>query len=480
MHPKAIIHILGVLLFFLGVSMASALGFAIHYRDGDALAILISMVITLATGLCLWRATKTEMGLGLRDGFAIVTFGWITVALFGTLPFVLAGTFDCFTDAFFETMSGFTTTGSTVLANIESTPHGILFWRSLTQWLGGMGIIVLSLAVLPILGVGGMQLFRAEVPGPAPDKLKPRVRETAKILWEVYVLISAAETVLLMLGGMPFFEALCHTFTTMPTGGFSPRGQSIGAYDSAYFDFVIAGFMFLAGTNFALHYRALRGGVKSYFKDKEFLFYGGLILTATLLVTTNVHINHYHSIAESFRRALFQVISINTTTGYTTADFEGWPYFSRFLLLTLMFIGGCAGSTGGAIKSVRILLLLKYGLAELRKLLHPQAVIPIRLGGKSVPGEVMTNILVFFLLYMVAFIVATVAMTLLGLDMVSASASVAATIGNIGPGLGSVGPMDNYAHIPAVGKWVLSGCMLLGRLEIYTVLVLLVPEFWKK
>lgn len=460
--------------------MVPALGFALYYGEGDTPAFLISIAISLAVGFGTWRSSRTEMELGIRDGFAVVTFGWLAVVLFGSLPFLLAGTFNSFTDAFFETMSGFTTTGATVLSRIGGTPHGILFWRSFIQWLGGMGIIVLSLAILPILGVGGMQLFRAEVPGPAPDKLKPRVRETARLLWEVYLLISAVEAGLLMLGGMSPFEALCHTFTTMPTGGFSPRTQSIGAYNSPYFDYLIAFFMFLAGTNFALHYRALRGDVGAYFRDKEFRFYGGLIIGATLLLTANIYVYNYHSLGESFRRALFQVVSINTTTGYTTADYGQWPYFSRLLLLVLMFVGGCAGSTGGAIKGVRILLLLKYGWAELRKLFHPQAVIPVRLSGRSVPEEVMTNILVFFLLYMLIFVVATVIMALLGLDLLSATAAVVATIGNVGPGLGSVGPASNYAHLPALGKWVLSACMLLGRLEIYTVLVLLVPEFWKK
>ncbi len=343
-----------------------------------------------------------------------------------------------------------------------------------------MGIIVLSIAILPLLGVGGMQLFRAEVPGPVADKLKPRIAETAKILWQVYMLISGAETLLLMFGGMNLFEALCHTFGTMATGGFSTKNVSIGSYNKVYFDGVITIFMILAGTNFALHYQALTGNLRTFYRNSEFRFYGITLVGAMLLVTLVLRFQTYETLGTAFRYASFQVGSIMTTTGYTTADFEKWPSFVQYVLVLLMFIGGSAGSTGGGMKCMRILLLLKQGYRELFRLIHPHGVIPIRLGGKIVSEEVMQSVWGFFFLFILVFVLASVFMAFLGLDIISAFVSVAATINNIGPGLGVVGPMDNYRSIPFLGKWILTFCMLIGRLELYTVIILVVPEFWKR
>jgi len=481
MRLSVIFRTLGALTFFLGLTMVVPILFSLYYRDGDLQALIQSSLITTATGAFLFLSfRKVVHQISHREGFAIVAFGWISAAFFGSLPYLLGGVFPNLVEAYFESMSGFTTTGATVLPAMEGVPRGILFWRSLTHWLGGMGIIVLSIAILPLLGVGGMQLFRAEVPGPVADKLRPRIAETAKILWQVYMLISAAETILLMAGGMSLFEALCHTFGTMATGGFSTRSVSIGAYNSAYYDGVITIFMILAGTNFALHYQTLTGEWRSLVRNSEVRFYWTLLGGSMALVTLVLRFETYDTLKMAFRYASFQVTSIMTTTGYTTADFERWPSFVQYLLVLLMFVGGSAGSTGGGMKCMRILLLLKQGYRELIRLIHPHGIIPVRLGSRAVSGEIMNSVWGFFFLFILIFVLASVGMALLGLDIVSAFVSVAATINNIGPGLGVVGPMDNYRSIPYLGKWVLIFCMLVGRLELYTVIVLLVPEFWKR
>ena len=440
------------------------------------------MVITMIAGLLLFglfRKAKVKQ-ISHREGMAIVAIGWVAVGFFGAIPFYLGAEFNTFVDAFFESVSGFTTTGSSILTNIEAVSKGLLFWRSFIQWLGGMGIIVLSVAILPFLGVGGMQLYKAEVPSPVPDKLKPRIRDTATILWKVYALISLAEVALLMTGGMSLYDALCHTFTTMPTGGFSTKNASIAHYDSVYFDVVIIFFMLLAGINFSLHYQFLRGKPLAFWRDSECRFFLGTVLFLIAVVTFNTYGNVYEKIGQALRFSAFQVVSIVTTTGYATADFELWPTMSQLILLLCMFLGASAGSTGGGMKCLRVMLYLKYCYKELYALIHPRAVKPIKLGGKTIPEDVVRSVLGFMGLYVGLFAFSSVLMAGLGVDFVTAIASVAATIGNIGPGLGTVGPVDNFAHIPYLGKWVLIGCMLLGRLEIYTVIILVVPEFWRK
>lgn len=480
MKYNIVLNTLGSILLFLGISMIFPLLYALYYHEKATSAFIISMIITVTVGILLKKLFSPLEPIRIKEGFAIACLGWIVAAAFGALPFMFAGTFTNFIDAYFESMSGFTTTGATVIAAIEGNPYSILFWRDFIQWLGGMGIIVLVVAILPPLGVGGMQLFKSEVPGPEPDRLKPKIKDTAKLLWRVYIVISALEVGCLYLSGMSLFDALTNMFGTMATGGFNPRNLSIAAYGNPFIEIIITFFMLIAGANFSLHYKVLHGDIKSLFKDKEFIFYCGIILFSIFAISTELRLYVYKSVFTALRYATFQVVSIITTTGFVTADFDTWPAFSKTILLVLMFIGGCAGSTGGAIKNIRIMLLLKQAAREFKKLIHPQAITPIRLGNKTISEEVMRNITSFFFLYIFIFVICSFIMSALGLDMVSASASVAATLGNVGPGLGIVGPTKTYTLIPPLGKIVLTICMLLGRLEIYTVLVLIVPEFWKK
>jgi trk system potassium uptake protein TrkH len=480
MQIKTVIHILGFLLLFLAATMLLPIPFSLYYGGGDHLYFIISAIITFIAGFLSFKLTRLNREMRAREGFAIVTLGWTSFSLFGCLPFLLSGHIPSLTDAFFETMSGFTTTGATILVDVENLPHGLLFWRSFTHWVGGMGIIVLSIAILPFLGVGGMQLFKAEVPGPVPDKLTPRITETAKILWGVYILISALEVIFLLFGGMNIHEAFCHTFGTMATGGFSTKNASIGHYDNAFIQYTIIFFMLLAGTNFSLHYRFLRKDFTSYRGNPEFSLYLLLITGATLLIGYDTFTNHFPNIEEAFRKTLFQVVSILTTTGFGTSDYEQWSISSQFILFLFMFIGGCAGSTGGGMKIIRLFVLIQFVRTEIKKLLHPSAVIPVRVGNTVIQREIVLNVLGFLALMVGLFVGGVLSMSLTGLDLVSAFGSVAATLGNIGPGLGCVGPTDNYANISLVGKWILTFFMLAGRLEIYTVLILFAPSYWKK
>lgn len=480
LNVKAILRILGWLVFIEGVFMLSALGFSLYYHSDDFQALLISGLVTLVSGFSLQLAGRSpgnSRSIGKREGYIIVSFSWIVISLFGTLPFIISGYIPDFANAIFETMSGFTTTGASILSDVEAMPKGLLFWRSLTHWIGGMGIIVLSLAILPILGIGGMQLFIAEVPGPAPDKLHPRIAVTAKRLWGIYVLLTILETILLMFGGMDFYHALCQTFGTVATGGFSTQNTSIAEY-SPYIQYVVIVIMILAGTNFSLHYMALTGRFSSVWKNEEYRYYLKLLLFFTTVVGILLYFYTNVSGEEAFRTSLFQVVSITTTTGFVTTNYLAWPSFIWILIFMLMFTGGSAGSTGGGLKAVRQLMVLKSSAVELRRLVHPRAFIPVRLNGKAVPRDIASNILAFFVVYIIIFGFGTIVMVLIGLDMESAIGSVIATLGNIGPAIGSVGPEENYAHLPVFGKWFLSFLMLLGRLELFTVLVLFSPKFW--
>jgi trk system potassium uptake protein TrkH len=480
MRILSVIHVIGFLLMFLAGAMLVPIPFSLYYGDSDLMALLIAAAVTFACGMTTWLATRARFNRDLRpkEGFAIVSLVWTTFSVFGALPFLISGAIPSFTDAFFETMSGFSTTGATILTDIEVLPHGLLFWRSLTHWIGGLGIIVLSIAVLPFLGVGGMQLYRAELRS-AADRLTPRITGTAKILWGVYVTFTFVEAALLMLGGMSLFDALCHSFGTLATGGYSTKNASVGAYGSAYIDWVVIFFMLVAGTNFSLHYRFLKGDFKVYFRNSEFRFFISLIGLAVIVILTDTAM-HYDSMQRAFRDTLFQVSSILTTTGYGTADYEQWSFTSQFVLFMLMFFGGCAGSTGGGMKMMRVHVLIKFVYAEITRLVHPHAVIPVRVGKQALSREVVANIVGYFILYMLVFAAGVLVMTGLNLDMRTAFGAVAATLSNIGPGLGAVGPTDNYADIPTTGKWVLSALMLMGRLELYTVLILLSPSYWKK
>ena len=481
MNLKIIIKVLGFLLLVEGVAMLIALIVAILYNGSDIQAFLISAGVNIGVGgLILAGSRNAKKEIGKREGFIIVTMVWVVFSFFGSFPYMLSGSIPGFSNAFFETISGFTTTGSSVLNDIESLPHGILFWRSMTQWLGGMGIIVLSLAILPVFGIGGMQLFMAEVPGPTPDKINPRITQTAKTLWVIYMLFTLVETLLLWLGGMSLFDAICHSLTTMATGGFSTKQASIAHWSSPFIQYVIVFFMFLAGTNFTLSYMFIRGKFSSLFKDEEFKYYSIFILVFTAIITVGLLITSQLGVESAFRESLFQVVSILTTTGFATADYLVWHPFLTILIFALFFFGGSAGSTGGGIKIMRIVILAKNGYYELKRLIHPHAVIPVKFNKHSVDSKIITNVLAFFMLYMVIFFMSSILFTLIEPDMDSSLGAVATSLGNIGPGLGTVGPAENFYHISSAGKWFLSFLMLLGRLELFTVLVLFSRSFWKK
>lgn len=461
--------------------MLVALAIAIIYGGPDIHSFIYSALISMGVGTVAvipFRHAKKE--IGKREGFVIVSLVWVVFSFFGSLPYLLSGSIGSLTDAFFETMSGFTTTGSSILNDIEALPHGMLFWRSMTQWLGGMGIIVLSLAVLPMFGIGGMQLFAAEVPGPTPDKLSPKISQTAKNLWGIYVLFTFSETILLWIGGMSLFDAVNHSFTTMATGGYSTKQASIAFWDSAYIQYVIIFFMFLAGSNFTLSYCALTGKFKKVTSNEEFKYYILFIVGFTALIFSGLLISTQLGVEKSFRDALFQVVSIITTTGYATVDYLQWQPILIILIFALFFFGGSAGSTGGGIKIMRIVLLIKNSYYELRRMIHPNAVIPVRFNKHAVSEQIITNVLAFFMFYFMVFFFSTIVFTLIEPDMESSMGAVATCLGNIGPGLGNVGPAESFAHVAPVGKWFLSFLMLLGRLELFTVLVLFSPAFWKK
>lgn len=478
---KEVIRALSSLIMVEGIFMLFSIPFSIYYREPDLKPILLSSAITFFSGGIVFFLSRkrTRRHVGKREAYIIVSLAWVVISLFGTLPYLLSGTMDHFTDAFFETMSGFTTTGSSVLNDIEAVSKGVLFWRSMTHWIGGMGIIVLTLAIMPILGVGGVQLFAAEVPGPTTDKLHPRITGTAKRLWLIYVILTFAESILLMFGGMNLFDALCHSFGTMATGGFSTQNDSIAAY-GPYIQYIIVLFMFLAGVNFSLHYFFSHAKWDKVFKNEEFRFYGSIVLIATVLITVLLSLSHEGSLEETFRSAIFQVVSIVTTTGYVSDNYLLWPSFAWFILFLLMFTGGSAGSTGGGIKAMRHLLLFKTAGVHLKRLVHPRAFITTRYNGRSVKEEVLSSIMAFILLYAIIFGIGVFIMSALGLDFETAIGATISSLGNIGPAIGNVGPVDNFAQIPDFGKWVLSFLMLLGRLELFTILVFLSPGFWKK
>ena len=488
MNTKPVFHLISVMLMVLGVAIGLCAGIAWVSHDPlrAFVGLLESAGIVSASGVLLFMFTRGPVDLSRRDGFGIVALGWIAASLFGALPFILTGVISDPAAAVFETMSGFTTTGASVLTNLEAIPHGVLFWRAMTHFFGGMGVLVLCVAILPFLGVGGMQIYRAEMPGPSKDRLTPRIATTAKLLWGVYVLLCVAEAVLLRFGGMDWFDAFCHAFATMATGGFSTRTASVAAYNSVYIETVIIVFMFLAGTNFALNFRALRGKPLCYFKDPEFRFYLGVWLTATLIILANIYgvkcgaDGSVYSFGHAVRAAFFQSTSIITTTGFCTEDFNLWPGASKVVLVLLMFVGGCAGSTGGGMKNIRILVLLKKVLREIRLFMQPQAVIKVKIGRVPVEQDVISHISAFFIVFVLVFAAGTLIMTFFTPDLQTAMTSVIATLGNIGPGLGGVGAVENYAAIPAAGKIMLTVFMLLGRLELYTVLIILLPSFWKK
>ena len=472
-----------------GLSMLLPALIAFIYGETDLYGHLKSSLICVLLGLPIWVFTRKSKRLNSKDGFAIVSFAWITVALAGSLPFYLTGIIPNFTDAWFEAMSGVTTTGATIIGNtstlphlingIESMPHGVLFWRSFLQWLGGMGIIVFTIAILPLLGVGGVQLFKAEVPGPVADKIKPRVKETAKILWMVYIGFTFLQFLLLGFAGMSWFDSICHAFTTMPTGGFSTQNASIAAYSNPIIHYIIIFFMFIAGVNFTLHFRAITGNYKSYFKDYEFKVYFSILFFATIFIFLNISFSNSDWSHNSFLISLFQSLALMTGTGYANADYELWPFFSQLLLFFMMFFGAMGGSTSGGMKIARVILLIKYAATETRRMLHSRAIIPIRIGDRTIGDDVIRNTLGFFLIYLSFFVLTALVLTALNYDFTSSLSVAASAIGNVGPAFGSFGPTDNYALLHPIGKWMMTFCMLLGRLEIFTIMVLFSRTFWK-
>ncbi|XOV92779.1 MAG: TrkH family potassium uptake protein [Bacteroidota bacterium] len=478
---RVIINILGILLLLNAVFMLMCIPISLVYVEGDLYALLAASVLTGVSGSIMYFSTRNNSNkeLSKRDGYMVVTLGWLIMSFFGSLPYIFSGAIPDLTNAFFETISGFSTTGASVLTDIESVHKGILFWRSLTQWIGGMGIIVLTVAILPILGIGGMQLFVAEAPGISPDKLQPRIKETAKRLWFIYLGITLAETVLLFIGGMNFYDAVNHALTTVSTGGFSTKNASIAFYDSPFIQYVITFFMFLGGTNFTMTYFALHGNFLKVFSNEEFRFYLFTCLVAAISVASVLFGLGIEDAEVALRASLFQVVSIVTTTGYITADYTGWTSFVTLLFFLLMFVGASAGSTAGGVKIVRHTILIKNSILELKRQLHPNAVIPVRFNGKALPRDITFNILAFIMIYIFVFAFGSIVMSILGLSFDTAMGSVATCLGNIGPGIGDVGPVDNFSAIPAEGKWVLAFLMLLGRLELFTVLMLFTPYFYK-
>lgn len=488
---SSVLGILGAFIFFLGFALISPLIIALIYEEAIWNTFLYSAAIAFVVGGALYYFFKTNRELRIREGFLVVSLTWLFLSLVGALPFVISGILPSYTDAVFETMSGLTTTGATIMGGttssgfqnpqIETLPKSILFWRSLAHWLGGMGIIVLSLAILPLLGVGGMQLFQAESPGPTADKLTPRVQETAKLLWGIYVAITAAEFLLLWIHpSMDWFESINHAFATLATGGFSTKNSSIAAFDSVYVDVIITIFMFLAGINFAMHFRLLKGDAQSFFNNRETRFYSLITFISIIVISLSLWVFDEYSIGSALRYGAFQAVSIITTTGFGTDDYELWYSFGAFFLFLLFFTGGCAGSTGGGPKMIRWMIIIRNSYREVKQIVHPKAILPIRIGEKTVDPNIQRTVLSFFMLYIFVFGLGALIMAFMGYGMDSAIGASIACLGNIGPGWGEFGPTDSFAQIPYVGKWVLILLMMIGRLEIFTVLLLFTPTFWKQ
>jgi trk system potassium uptake protein TrkH len=483
MSWRHLLHVVGAVLGAIGVSMLSAPAISVVYREwSDVPGLVLAAVITAFVGFALWRIFDRPGELSTREGFAAVGLAWIALALFGALPYLLTGSIGNLTDAVFEAAAGFTTTGSSIVPDPGDLSHGILFWRSLTQWIGGMGIIVLSIAILPLLGMGAVQLARAESPGPMPDRLTPRFKETAKRLWFVYFVLTAVETVLLWFGDMSLFEAVNHAFTTMSTGGFSTNDGSLGAF-SAYTQWIVILFMALAGISFALHYKAVTRDWKAYFRSVELRVYLSIVAIAAVLMVIGTWGG---SVATTVRDGLFTALTIVTTTGYATADFGLWIPALGIMIVGLMFIGGMAGSTSGAIKTNRLHILYEASRTDVRRLIHPRGVFITRVGKSAVPDVVVETVQTFFLLYMFAFMTGTLLMAIIGslsgaeIDIVTTVTAVASSLGNVGPGLGDVGPTGNYLGVPWAGKWLLVSLMIVGRLEILPILILFNREVWRR
>ena len=485
MHAFIILKILGTLLMLFSV-LANFLPLfvSLTYQDGVHFSFLISTIIIFSIGGFLFISTRSKSGreLGTRDGFLIVTLFWTVLGIAGCLPFVLSSALELsITDAVFESVSGLTTTGATVISGLDYLPKSLLFYRQQLQWLGGMGIIVLAISLLPMLGIGGMQLYRAESPGPIKDnKLLPRLAETAKALWYIYLALTIVCAISYWVAGMNLFDAVSHSFATIAIGGFSTYDQSIGHFESSAIETVAVIFMFIAGVNFAMHFTAWQTrSIRHYLRDPEFLFYSFILLSVSVITVSVLYFSEiYLGLFEALIKGIFQVVSFATTTGFTTADFNAWPLFLPYLLLYAAIIGACAGSTGGGMKAIRILLIFKQGFREVQRLIHPKAVIPVKLGRNPVPDRIIESVWGFFAVYVMAFLLMLLALLATGLDIITAFSAVGACINNLGPGLAEVS--ETYGSLPTQAKWILCVAMLLGRLEVFTLLVLFTPMFWRR
>ena len=493
LNKKLIFYIIGMLLVFNGGAMIISSFVSVLFDDGVLKEIAFGAISLIIIGSLIMTFSKNNIRqINKRDGYVIVTIGWLTMVFSGMLPYYLTGSINSFSNLFFETMSGYTTTGSTILNDIEALPKSIIFWRSMTHWLGGMGIIVLAIAILPLLGIGGMQLFSAEAPGINSDKIHPRISDTAKRLWFIYFGLTFLETLLLKIAGMSFFDAINTSMSNIASGGFSSRNESIGYWnDIPLIQYIIILFMFLAGTNFVLIYFGITGKIKKIIQDTEFKWYLTLISSFAIIVTITLYfyvdlslsdVNHpqvYGKFESSFRHALFQVVAIITTTGFVTGDFISWGPFLTMFFFGIMFLGGSSGSTSGGVKILRHLILIKNGFLEFKRSLHPNAIFPLRHNNSVVEKPIIIHVLAFFILYLILFIVGAGVLSLLGLDFVSAIGGAASSIGNVGPALGELGPISNFDSLPELGKYWCSFLMLIGRLELFTVLILFTPFFWR-
>ena len=478
---KTIIRIIGILLLLETVMFLVCSSVSFYYRESDMLDFWKAGGITAGVGLLLAALGKGgERQLTRRDGYVLVSFAWVAFSLFGMLPFYIGGYIPDIANAFFETMSGFSSTGATILDDIESLPHGILFWRSMTQWIGGLGIIMFTIAVLPIFGVSGLQVFAAEASGPTHDKVHPRIGITAKWIWSIYAGITALLVSLLMLGGMDWFDSICHAFATTGTGGFSTKQASVSYYNSPYIEYVISIFMFISGINFTLLLLFVNRKFKKFISNAELKFYFGSVVLFTAVIAIVLYYTSPMGMEESFRKSLFQVISLHTSTGFATDDYMQWTPILWGLLTIIMLMGACAGSTTGGLKCIRMVILTKVSRNEFKHILHPNAILPVRINKQVISPSIVSTVLAFCFIYIAIIVIGTLLMMAMGVGAEESMGCVISSIGNMGPGLGETGPAYSWNALPDAAKWLLSFLMLLGRLELFTVLLLFTPDFWKR